>query len=343
MFSDARYPIPDSRDRRAIFLWLAACAALVAMMVLIGGYTRLSGSGLSITTWKPIHGVIPPISTSAWQDEFAAYKATPQYKQVNMGMTLEQFQAIFWPEYIHRLLGRAIGIVFFLPLVIFTARRSISKKFFWRLVIIFALGGLQGIIGWLMVKSGLVNTPAVSPVRLTLHLSTALLIYALLIWAALDISLLPRRREPIRKWIPAFAGMAVWFTALCLQIVLGALMAGLHAGLLYNTWPSMNGRFLPEGWDAIATVQFLHRNLAVLVALGFIFWWYLNRGYVKNAHLGKACALLAAIIAVQFVLGVATLLNAAPLPLALAHQMTALLLFTVSVIVMYRLTEEKNI
>ncbi|MDE3015875.1 MAG: COX15/CtaA family protein [Pseudomonadota bacterium] len=336
--SATRRPPPVTRDRRALFLWLAACVFLVAMMVLIGGYTRLSGSGLSITEWQPIHGVIPPFSTAAWRQEFSAYKATPQYKQVNAGMTLSGFQAIFWPEYIHRLLGRAIGLVFFLPLVIFAARRSFSKRFFWRLVVIFALGGLQGAIGWLMVRSGLVNTPAVSPVRLALHLSTALLIYALLLWAAMDV-VAGGQRSAASKHFPLTAGrwpLAAWFSLLCLQIILGALMAGLHAGLLYNTWPDMNGHFLPESRDTIATIQFLHRNVAILVAAGFLFWWYLHRGYVKNARLGKVCAAVAAIIALQFMLGVATLLHQAPLPLALAHQMTALVLFTVAVIILWR-------
>ncbi len=159
------------------------------MMVMIGGYTRLSGSGLSITEWKPVHGTIPPLNDIEWLQEFSAYQHSPQYQKVNMGMTFEEFKTIFWPEYIHRLLGRIIGAVFFVPLVIFGLRRSISKRFGWRLIGIFALGGLQGLIGWLMVKSGLVDTPQVSAVRLALHLSVAFAILGMLVWAVIDILL----------------------------------------------------------------------------------------------------------------------------------------------------------
>jgi len=317
------------RDRRAILLWLMACALLVAMMVMIGGYTRLSGSGLSITAWKPIHGTIPPLDAQEWREEFAAYQASPQYQKVNRSMTLEEFKIIFWPEYIHRLLGRIIGAVFFVPLIFFAARRSFSARFGWRLAGIFALGGAQGLIGWLMVASGLVDDPQVSAVRLALHLGVAFAILGMMVWAIMDVSSSPRRRESIREWIPAYAGMTIWFTLLCLQIILGALMAGMHAGLVYNTWPTMNGQFLPDGLlaDNLTFIQFLHRNIAVLVAVGFLFWWYFNREYVKNAHLGKVCARIAAIIAAQFTLGVLTLLYSAPLKLALAHQAVALMLF----------------
>lgn len=350
------------RDRRAILLWLIACALLVAGMVLIGGYTRLSGSGLSITQWKPIHGSIPPYTLAQWQEEFAGYQASPQYQQVNKGMSLEEFKVIFWPEFIHRLLGRAIGVVFFLPLVVFALRRSVSARFGWRMVGILALGGLQGVIGWLMVKSGLVDAPYVSPVRLALHLSTALLIYGFILWTILEVltSASPCRGEGRGGRNPHIPSVregyalpspppcrergfySVWFVALCLQIILGAFMAGLHAGLIYNTWPDMNGQFLPEGLgntpflSNITLVQFLHRNVAILVALGFVFWWYLCRAYVKNGHLGKSCAWVAAIIAGQFMLGVLTLLHQAPLDLALAHQMGALLLLTAAIILLYK-------
>ena len=307
-------------------------------MVLIGGYTRLSGSGLSITSWKPVHGALPPLNDAEWNEEFSAYRESPQYQKVNSGMTLSEFKTIFWPEFFHRLLGRVIGAVFFVPLMVFAARRSFTPRFGWRLVGIFALGGLQGLIGWLMVKSGLVNDPQVSHLRLALHLSVAFGILGMLVWAILDLSSFPRRRESIREWIPAYAGMTVWFALLCLQIILGAFMAGLHAGLAYNTWPTMNGEFLPGGLlaDKVTLVQFLHRTLAVLLAFWFIFWWYWQRRYVKDNGLGKACTLVAVMLAAQFALGVFTLVNMVPLPLALAHQMTALLLFVAAVNLLYR-------
>ena len=182
------------------------------------------------------------------------------------------------------------------------------------------------------------NDPQVSHLRLALHLSVAFGILGMLVWAILDLSSFPRRRESIREWIPAYAGMTVWFALLCLQIILGAFMAGLHAGLAYNTWPTMNGEFLPGGLlaDKVTLVQFLHRTLAVLLAFWFIFWWYWQRRYVKDNGLGKACTLVAVMLAAQFALGVFTLVNMVPLPLALAHQMTALLLFVAAVNLLYR-------
>jgi cytochrome c oxidase assembly protein subunit 15 len=343
------------RDRRSIVLWLGFCLLLVAAMVLVGGYTRLSGSGLSITEWKPIHGVLPPLNDVQWAEEFDAYRASPQYIKINSGMNIEQFKTIFWPEFFHRLLGRAVGIVFFVPLIIFAMRRSISKYFGWRMVAIFALGGLQGIIGWLMVKSGLVDTPRVSHLRLALHLAMAFALFGLILWAILNISSFPRRRESqlsasknLDK-IPAFAGMTIifWFILLGCQIIMGAFVAGLHGGLIFNTWPDMNGQFLPQElwapgpwYENIALIQFIHRTLAVILAAGFILWWYCIRNYVKNKHLGKVCAAVAVVLGLQFALGVMTLLHQAPLHLAWAHQMTALLLFASSVTLLYKITHD---
>jgi cytochrome c oxidase assembly protein subunit 15 len=330
------------RDHRAIILWLSLCALLVAMMVMIGGYTRLSGSGLSITEWKPIHGTIPPLDAAQWQEEFAAYQQSPQYKKVNMGMSLEGFKVIFWPEFIHRLLGRLIGAVFFMPLVVFAVRKSFSARFGWRLTAIFALGGLQGLIGWLMVASGLVDMPQVSAIRLALHLSVAFAILGLLVWAAMDAAkdkqgfviddFLPSHHRPLTAY-------CLWFILVIAQIILGALMAGTHAGFIYNTWPTMNGEIVPYALfsDAITLIQFLHRNVAILVAFGFLFWWYCNREYVKNSHLGKVCAWVSALIILQFTLGVLTLVNAVPLPLALIHQTVALVLFIIVVLLLYKL------
>lgn len=337
---------PQSLTPNPIIIWLLACATLVAAMVLVGGYTRLSGSGLSITTWKPIHGIVPPLNDYEWLEEFAAYQHSPQYQKTNQGMTLLEFKTIFWPEYFHRVLGRLIGIIFFVPLVVFALRRSFSRRFGWRLLGIFALGGLQGLIGWLMVASGLVDNPHVSHIRLALHLSVAFLIYGLIVWAILDVKcgvcLVPGK-GPQGTRHKAQGTYYFWFALLCLQIILGALLAGLHGGLIYNTWPDMNGQMAPEGLLAaplhenITLLQFTHRTSAILLVLGFLFWWYLQREYVKNCHLGALCLLVAAVLAVQFALGVATLLLQVPLSLALIHQMTALLLFTVALVLLHRL------
>ena len=341
-----------TRDRRAIIIWLSLCALLVAAMVCIGGYTRLSGSGLSITSWKPIHGVLPPLNIVQWSEEFGAYQQSPQFQKVNSGMTLAEFKEIFWPEFFHRLLGRLVGAVFFLPLIVFAVRRSITQRFGWRLAGIFALGGLQGLIGWLMVASGLVDDPHVSPLRLALHLSVAFTIFGTLLWAIFDVQKAapsltlppvgerehcipsPASRGRVREGAALFYA---FFTLLCLQIILGAFMAGLHAGLVYNTWPTMNGQWLPDGLthDHLTLVQFFHRTVAVLVAFSFVFWWYYNRNYVKNNRLYKICAVVAITLTAQFILGILTLINAVPLNLALTHQMTALLLFGASIVLGY--------
>lgn len=326
------------KHHNAVAAWLAVCLLLITAMVFVGGYTRLSGSGLSITEWKPIHGVVPPLTISEWEEEFAAYKTSPQYQKINKGMSLDEFKTIFWPEYWHRVLGRLIGAVFFFPLLYFALTGCLSKRFGWRLAGIFLLGGLQGAVGWIMVKSGLQNDPHVSHLKLAMHLSLAFSLFGLILWAQLDIKKKSNPQSPMPK------AYILWFTLLCLQIVYGAFMAGLRAGLVYNTWPTMNGEWLPAELRAeggviynLTMVQFIHRTLAVIVALGFIFWWYRNRAYVKNNHLGKAAAGVAVVIALQFALGVLTLIHAVPLPLALAHQMTALLLFALSVVLLHRL------
>lgn len=342
------------RDRRAILIWLILCLQLVALMVLVGGYTRLSGSGLSITQWKPVHGVIPPYNIEQWQEEFAAYKTTPQYKLINNDMSLEGFKNIFWPEYIHRLLGRIIGIIFFLPLLIFATRKSISKLFFWRMTGILALGGLQGGIGWIMVKSGLQNSPYVNHVKLTLHLSIAFIIFALILWAILDILYngnSDRKNNPKVILTSKNNHLKIykfWFSMLCIQIIFGGFMAGSHAGLIYNTWPTMDGKFLPDNLltklslssnilENIEFIQFTHRTLAIFIAAIFLFWCYLYKEYIRVNHLSIGCILIAITIFVQFILGVITLIYHVPLPIALAHQMVALLLWTMVVWLLYKL------
>jgi len=329
----------------AVRLWLAACLLLVALMVLVGGYTRLSGSGLSITEWKPIHGAIPPLSLEQWEEEFDSYKASPQYQKVNKGMSLDEFKTIFWPEFLHRLLGRAIGIVFFIPLVFFSLKRAISGRFSMRLLFIFMLGGVQGGVGWLMVASGLIDTPYVSHIKLALHLSIAFLIFALLLWALLDVKRAAHNPAP-QSVLWSFK---LWFAALCVQIVLGAFVAGLHGGLIYNTWPSMNGQFIPDGLFSMPSlvdnvllnltlIQFMHRKLAFLVVFGFYLWWFFTQKFARNSQVNKVALAIAAIVALQFLLGVITLLNQAPLDLALAHQMMALVLFGLATAQLHALT-----
>ncbi|MDX1975183.1 MAG: COX15/CtaA family protein [Rickettsiales bacterium] len=332
------------RDFVAVKTWLLVCLALVVCMVAVGGYTRLSGSGLSITQWKLVHGAIPPMDEQEWQEEFSAYQATPQYKKVNQGMSLDAFKTIYWPEYAHRLLGRLIGIVFLLPLVFFWLRKSITPRFAGRLALIFALGGLQGLVGWIMVASGLVDRPYVHPVKLALHLGLAFALFSFLVWAFLDIS----RNGPLiaitsktRHWF------RLWSIVLFVQILVGALVAGSHAGLIYNSWPDMGGAWIPADIvdSSVVLVQFIHRKLALFVVISYGFWWCLHRQYVKNNHLGKWCAGLTLLIGTQFILGVWTLLGGAtgvvPLHLAWTHQMIALGLLAVSVMLLHRLSWHK--
>jgi heme a synthase len=344
-----------TRDHKPILLWLSLCLLFVALMVLVGGYTRLSGSGLSITEWKPVHGVIPPIGEAEWLEEFESYKATPQFKLVNSDMSLDGFKEIFWPEFIHRLLARSIGLIFFLPMIIFAIRRSISKRFFWRMAGIFALGGLQGAMGWIMVKSGLQDAPYVSHIKLTLHLCLAFIIFALILWAILDAlkqSCHPELAEGslhdksniLILYPQSFTTtFKLWFTLLSIQIIFGGLMAGSHAGLIYNTWPDMNGEYIPSGilagvlLENTIFIQFIHRWLAILVTILFLLWCCHYKTYIKSQNITKMCIMIFIIILMQFALGVLTLLGNVPLPLALAHQMTALLLWFASVALLHKI------
>ena len=308
-------------DRRAIALWLLACAFLVFAIVLVGGITRLTRSGLSIVEWQPLIGAIPPLTQGDWELLFAKYRETPEFRLVNASMTLEGFKGIFWWEYLHRLLARGIGLVYLLPLLWFQLTKRLDRPLAWQLWGVFALGAAQGAMGWLMVKSGLVDDPRVDPFRLAAHLGLALAIFGAELWLALEL-LSP---NPMRE--RRALGIALLVFAMALS---GALVAGLRAGYAYNTFPLMNGRFLPpeilllEPWwqnfaTNMATVQFVHRAffwlLALLVPLA---WW-------RYRHLPAAHALLAA-FAIQGALGISTLLLRVPVALGSAHQGGAVLL-----------------
>ena len=324
--------------QRPIAAWLLVCCALVFAMVVVGGVTRLTHSGLSIVEWQPIVGTLPPLTEEAWQQTFDKYKETPEYKLVNPNMTLGGFKGIFWWEYFHRLLGRTIGLVFLLPLLYFIARRCIDRPLAWRLFGIFLLGGLQGAMGWYMVKSGLVDNPRVSQLRLAAHLGMAFLIYAAMFWQALNL-LWPQRAArdaaPARLWRQASALTVLIFV----MALSGALVAGLRAGRVYNTFPLMDGHLVPpeilalEPWYAnffnnLATVQFDHRLIAWLLAALVPWFWWKARQLPLAAPARRACNLLLAALALQISLGIATLLAAVPVALGAAHQGGALLLFT---------------
>jgi cytochrome c oxidase assembly protein subunit 15 len=325
-------PSPAASPRPfAISNWLLLVAALVLAMVVVGGITRLTESGLSIVKWEPIAGALPPLGDAQWQAEFAAYKSSPQYQLVNSGMSLADFKTIFFWEYIHRLLGRVIGLVFFLPLAWFAWKRAIPKGYGWKLFAILALGGLQGAIGWWMVASGLVDRPEVSHIRLAIHLLTALTIFSACLWVALDLRALAC--DPAAR--PARMPTAgIWaLCALALQLMFGAYVAGLDAGFAYNSWPKMGGEWFPSDtqmmrpWlrnlaDNPIVVQFIHRWLAWGVA-AMVAWLAATAWRRGRSH--HAVALLAA-VGLQISLGIATLLSGVPILLAAAHQGMAVLL-----------------
>jgi cytochrome c oxidase assembly protein subunit 15 len=352
MSSEARSIVIPARNDAAprVAAWLFACCALVFAMVVVGGVTRLTGSGLSIVEWQPIMGALPPLSDAEWQQIFERYQQTPQYKLVNQAMTIAEFKGIFWWEYIHRLLGRLIGVAFIVPLLWFIARREIPRGYALRLAGIFVLGGLQGAMGWYMVKSGLVDNPRVSQFRLTAHLALALAIFAAMFWTGL--TLLERRQNPrltshsqrvVRMWATGFVVLV------CVMILSGGFVAGIRAGFAYNSFPLMNGKFVPpeifmlEPWWRnffwnIATVQFDHRIIAWLLAFSApVVWWKLRTTSGVPARAQSGGNLLLVLVAVQIALGIATLLLVVPIPLAAAHQAGAVLVFAAALNVAHAL------
>jgi heme a synthase len=328
---------PYGSHARAIRLWLYAVAALVLAMVLVGGATRLTESGLSITEWRPVMGILPPLSDGDWQEALAKYRAIPQYQALNAGMSLADFKVIYRWEWTHRLLGRLIGVAFLLPFLWFLWRGWIAPRMRPRLLFIFALGALQGAVGWWMVASGLSERIEVSQYRLATHLVLASVIYVALLWtAARDTAPVIRVRAVTR------AGALCLLMLVLAQIYLGALVAGLRAGYAYNTWPLIDGALIPNSahlffqtppwrnfFENILTVQFDHRMVAYLVFIGAALHALDVVRHEKGRGRIGALALFAA-SALQVALGIATLLLIVPLPLALLHQAGAMLLLTVA-------------
>jgi cytochrome c oxidase assembly protein subunit 15 len=316
---------------RAVAVWLLTVAVLVLAMVVVGGSTRLTGSGLSITQWKPISGALPPLSLADWQAEFARYRAIPQFRFVNPGMTLDQFRFIYWWEWSHRLLGRLLGVVFLLPFLWFAVRREIPQWLFWRLGGLFVLGGLQGLVGWWMVASGLSERVYVAPERLMIHLGLAFALLGALVWTALDAWGGRARQTLPNPW----GGYALALVGLIyFQILLGALVAGNQAGLVYNDWPLFAGHLFPHDyaghglWATLAhsqgAVQLHHRLVAyllLLVAVGLgLGAWRSKRLALESKELALGVALL---VVMQAGLGIATLMARVPIGLGVAHQLTA--------------------
>ena len=322
----------------AIASWLLAIAALVFGMVVVGGITRLTESGLSITQWKPISGALPPLTHADWLGEFARYRATPQYRQVSgpAGMGLADFQFIYFWEWVHRLLGRLIGIAFAVPLLWFWLRREIPRGYGWRLTALLALGGFQGALGWYMVQSGLVDRTEVSHFRLSAHLLSALLILAGCLWTALDLRSLAAagQDKPARLTAATLVALA----ALAGQILLGAWVAGLRAGQVANTWPLMNGRVVPEGIDWARGAGFAMSHDPFLIHFVHRWWaWAVVAVLVLFARRVKAAGGRGASIGIhaafgsQILLGIATVTSGVALAFAVAHQAVGALLLGATV------------
>ena len=320
----------------AVAIWLFTVAALVFAMVVVGGITRLTGSGLSITEWKPIMGALPPMNDADWMEAFRKYQEIPQYREVNAGMSLAEFQGIFWWEWIHRQLGRFIGVAFAVPFLVFVALRRLPRRLLWRCAILLALGGLQGVIGWWMVSSGLSERVDVAPERLATHLGLALLIFAGLIWTGLEALY---GEETSRSPVGWSRGAALLLGAVFLQSLLGGLVAGGKAGLVYTDWPMMNGAvFPPVDWaqGGLAflhdqgLVQFNHRAVAYGLLIGALVYavqawrWRLAEG------LGAAAFALLGVICLQALVGVLTLVHAVPIGLGVLHQAGAAIVLGVA-------------
>lgn len=329
--SETTAPAPSASPRtvsmRPVAAWLFAMCALVALMVIVGGATRLTDSGLSITEWRPVTGALPPLNDADWRAEFEKYQRIPEYHLVNKGMSLSEFKEIYWWEWGHRFLGRLLGVAFLLPLVFFALSGRIGKKLGFRLTAIFLLGGAQGALGWYMVSSGLADRVDVSQYRLAAHLALAVTLLALMFWIALDL-----RNPPVKAGRPRlFIGALALSAGVFAQMILGAFVAGLRAGRTYNTWPLMDGEFFPSAYfgapprfadlfEQFAAVQFNHRVGAYLIAAGAV-WFFLAAR--SSAIRGRALLVLAAVMA-QVALGIWTLLAATPISLGLLHQAGAL-------------------
>ena len=336
---------------RAVRMWLFAVAALIALMVLVGGATRLTESGLSIVEWKPVTGALPPLSEAQWAQAFEAYKTIPQYRELNAGMTLAEFKTIFWWEWSHRLLGRVIGVAYLLPFLWFLWRGALGADLRRRLWLIFGLGALQGAVGWWMVASGLTQRVEVSQYRLATHLVLALLIFAAIVWTLRRLTDRPSAAASSRLKLTSVVLLVLTFV----QLYLGALVAGLRAGRVYNTWPAIDGALIPSAarlffeqpwwrnlFDNTLTVQFEHRMAAYLLfALAVLHALDAVRSRAATSAVNGALWLAAA-ITLQATLGVLTLLHQVPILLALAHQAVAIAVLTLAIFQVERLAVRRT-
>ncbi len=339
------------RARRQVALWLLVCCALVFAMIVLGGVTRLTGSGLSMVEWKPLTGIVPPLAEADWQREFDAYRASPEFRLKNHWMGLTEFKRIYWFEFSHRLLGRAIGVVFLAGFLWLLARRRIERAMVPKLALMFVLGGLQGVLGWYMVKSGLVLDPHVSQYRLTAHLAAALLIYVYMLKVALGL-LSERSAEGAAEFAGLRRATLAVLALLLLTALSGGFVAGLKAGMFFNTFPLMEGRLLPSGYmnlspwwlnlfENAATAQFNHRVLAMLTLVSVLALALAVMRAGAPVAVRLVFALAGAVALLQVALGIATLLMRVPVSLGAAHQAGAVVLITALVVAHHALSHER--
>ena len=339
---DGALPQQSTRPSpRGVATWLLVCCAMVFVMVVLGALTRLTHSGLSMVQWRPITGILPPMTDAAWQHAFAQYKSSPEFQRINVQMDLSGYKSIFYLEYIHRLWGRLIGLAFFVPMVVFVACRRLPAGLAPKLVALFGLGGLQGCLGWYMVQSGLVDRPDVSQYRLTAHLGAAFLLYGYMLWLALSLlqpraCIIPAGEAALRR------SSLVALSLVFLTVLAGGLVAGLDAGFVFNDFPWMGGKLVPDGLLAlqpvltnvgenVITVQFQHRVLALTTAAWVgVTCWQARRARLSAARMRPFYAALG-IVVVQLSLGIATLMLYVPTWLATLHQATGLLLFSTAI------------
>ena len=336
---------------RAVAAWLLACCALVFAMVVVGGITRLTHSGLSIVEWQPIVGALPPLDEAQWEETFAKYRQTPEFRLRNHDMKLAGFKGIFWWEYAHRLLGRVVGVAFFVPFAVFLMRGLLERPLAWKLGGILALGALQGALGWYMVKSGLVDDPRVSSVRLAAHLGLAFVIYGWMLWLALNLRV-PAEARATRG---PRAGAALVVLLVFVMVLSGALVAAIRAGLAYTTFPLMDGHWIPAeilrldpAWQNfihnMATVQFVHRALALLIAVVVVaLWWRVDTDRNVDERSRRWCNALLVAAGLQIAAGIATLLMRVPLALAAVHQAGAVIVFTCALGLLHSLSGRRRL
>lgn len=332
-----------SAHRLQVGVWLFVMAGLVALMVLVGGATRLTDSGLSITEWKPVTGVIPPLTTEAWEAELEKYRQIPEYQQINKGMSLDEFKRIYWWEWGHRFLGRLVGLVFAAGFLFFLFTRRLERPMIPRLAAIFTLGAAQGVLGWYMVQSGLVDRVDVSQYRLAAHLGLAVLILGAILWTAFGLVRHAPERRRHTGALPLSLGL---FSVLVfLQILMGAFVAGLDAGLSFTTWPLMDGQFIPRGlfpgawyqalFEDRFTVQFVHRMGGYAVAAWALALWFYGRQLPLSRGLSRVLGALLLVVALQVASGILTLVNVVPIPLALVHQAGSLAVFALALLALH--------